>query len=132
MAKIKVVGTAVVIETTMKLEEIKKVLKYKPEALKVFDENEEIDFMVKVAEEGSAGSLNDYVAAFASTTTNADGRAQITLAMNVWEPGDLKEVIADEFGVALVKLGEIEKNFGTVVAQVTAEREAILENITIG
>lgn len=132
MAKIKVVGTAVVIETTMKLEEIKKVLKYKPEALKVFNEDDEIDFMVKVADEGSAGSLNNYVAAFANTTTNVDGKAQITLAMNVWGDSDLKELIADEFGIALVKLGEVEKTFAAVVAQVTAEREAILENITIG
>lgn len=132
MAKIKVLGTALVMESSMKIEDVKKVAKYAPETLKILDEDGDVEFMVKVASPGTAGSINDFVVAFADTTTSAEGKAQVTLAINVWDGTDLKEMIADEFGTALVKLQEIESKFPAIVAKVQADREAVLENITIG
>lgn len=130
MAKITVAGNAVVITSGVKLEDIKLVAKYRPDALTLKDEEtkEEI-FVVGVTGEKSSGTINQYGASVSGSTNNADGFATITvLVENV--KGDIKEFVADTIGGAFTKFNAVEEKLPAVVEEIKADRAAVINAIT--
>lgn len=129
MAKIKVLGQAVVVTSSIKLEDIKKVKKYRPDALilKGGEDGKEQIFALGVGE----GSVNKYGASFNRETRDNDKLATMTLTTS-YDGEDIQEHVADELGEALVKLRAIEEKFPAIIAEVDAERAAIMADITVG
>ena len=131
MAKVTAIGGAVVITSAVKAEDIEKVAKYRPEALKLYADGEngkEEVFRVGV---GSAGSLNKWGAEFNGVSLDGSGFATITLGHN-FSGEDVKEKIADYFGVSILNLNKVEAQIPAALQEIEAEKANIMANIQIG
>ena len=108
-AEAKVMGNACVITSTMKLEDLALVAKYRPDELKLYkDDNKEKGEIFAVAlTQTSAGSLNKFGAVFGPTTA-ADGSATITLLIDPDED-DVAKMLEDKIGAGLLYLDKIEE-----------------------
>lgn len=130
-AAIKVVGGVAVIESGAALETIKKVSKYRPNALKLFEgtgANKEEVFVVGAAKAG-LGAINQYGASFGTATT-ADGNATITIAIPEG-CDDPKGFVMDKVGVAILNLNKVEAQLAGAIDEIDTEMDAIEANITV-
>ena len=132
MAKIKVVGDVMVVESTQTLEDIKILEKYNPKALFLYEEDDDgkKQQVFRVASTAGKGCINQHGASFGSESHDGRGVATITMCL----PGDVedaKEYVADAVGVAIVKLNKVEEQFADALTKVEAEKAAVLENIEL-
>lgn len=128
MAKITVVGQAVVVTSAMKLEDIKKVAKYRPEALilKGGEDNKEDIFRLGVG----AGSINKFGASFDKETRDEEKLAVVTMT-TTYDGAEIKDFVADELGAAFISLGKLEAALPAVIEEIDREKAAIMESITL-
>ena len=128
MAKVKTMGQAVVVVSEVKLDDIKKIEKYRPEALilKGGEDGKEEIFRIGTG----AGKINTYGASFGEATRDDDKFATITMT-TTYNGDDIKGFIADELGAALTTLGKLEKTIPAVIAAINKEREDIMAGITV-
>ena len=128
MAKVVSVGQAVVITSEVKLEDIKKIQKYRPEALvlKGGEDNKEEIFRIGIGD----GKINTYGASFGEATRDDEKLATITMTTN-YNGDDIKGFIVDELGGALTNLGKLEKTLPAVLESIDKDRAAIMDGITI-
>ena len=132
MAKIVIAGEAVVITSAVKLEDYRKVAKYRPKALVLMggEDGKEPIFRVGVTN-GGAGTIGKYGAEFATATHDEQKLASITMVYTGKECEDIKETVADEIGPAVMLLNKLEATLPDVLAEIDAEKAQILENITV-
>lgn len=121
-----------VITSSKTLEEIKVLEKYNPKALSLYeaDDNGKLQEVFKVGSTDGEGSINQYGASFGSATHDENGFATITMSV----PKDVEDVVgyaADKVGAAVMKLNKVEEQFALAINVVNAERQAILQNITV-
>lgn len=128
MAKVKTMGQAIVVVSDVKLEDIKKIEKYRPDALvlKGGEDNKEEIFRIGTGN----GNINTYGASFCEETRDDDKKAVITMTTG-YKGDDIKGFIADELGVALTNLGKLEKTIPAVIEAIDKERAAIMDDITV-
>ena len=132
MAKILAVGKALVVTSTLKLDEIETVKKYRPDSLVLYEgegDKKEPVFAIGVAGGNGDGNINKFGASFDGK--NPEGYAQITMFMNIHEGENVKDVIADEIGVAILRLGELEEKLPAVIEEIKAEKAAIQATIEV-
>lgn len=129
MAKVVIVGDAMVIESSRTLEEIKMLEKYRPKSLVLFDEDGKTE-KFKVATTTGKGSICEFGASFASSTKNEAKKACITLEIPAGV-ADAKAYAEETVGVAILHLNKIERNFEGAIKEVSDEKKAISDNITI-
>lgn len=130
MAKITIAGDAIVITSSLKLEDIKTVQKYRPEALLLHDEDNEPVFCVGITD--GAGNITKYGAEFGRETRDDEKKATMTLIYTSDDEGiDIKEAVVDNIGAAILSLNKIEETVPAVLGEIKAEKERIMENITI-
>ena len=128
-AGITVAGQAVVITSSMTLDDIKTIGKYRPEKLQLKDaENKEVIFVISVSK--GKGSINKYGAEFDSTTYNRDGKAVITLDMPAVN-GSVEESVAEYVGAAILNLNKLEAQLPAVINEIVAEKAAIKASIRV-
>lgn len=130
-ASIKIAGSACVVESAAKLEDIKLLEKFRPNALKLFEgegSNKEVVFAVGSVKAGS-GSINAYGASFGTATT-ANGKATITMMVPEGTE-DPKAWAADKIGVAILQLGKVEQQFAAAIEDTKKEQAAVNECITV-
>lgn len=130
MAKITIAGEAVVITSAMKLEDIKNVKKYRPDALvlKGGEDGKEPIFRLGVC--SGAGNISKYGAEFGSETHDDEKKAVMTLICDCHD-GDIKEVVADTIGAYVLNLNKLEATLPGVLEEIAAEKEQILSNISV-
>lgn len=133
MAKLSILGNAVVITSAVKLEDIRTIEKYNPSALVL---TEKTDGGEKVPvfgiSTGSVGEINQYGATFADATRDDDKFAQITLCICASGiTGDVKEWAADKFGKAIMQLNKLEETIPAVLGKIKSDKAAVMENITV-
>lgn len=130
MAKITIAGDAVVITSAMKLEDIKTIKKYRPDALvlKGGEDGKEPIFCISVT--SGTGSINQYGAEFGAETHDDNKLAVITLICRHGE-GDIKEAVADTIGAYVMTLNKLEETLPAALEEIAAEKEQILANITV-
>ena len=128
-AKVNVVGDAMVVTSGAKLEDIKSIAKYRPEALilKGGKDNKEEIFRVGVTK--GAGSINQYGVSFGKESRGDEGFAQLTLLLP--DGKDAKEYISDTYGRALLNLEKLEGTFPGVLEEIGAEKARIEAVITV-
>lgn len=130
MAKITIAGDAIVITSSLKLEDIKTVEKYRPEALVLLDEDGEQVF--RVGTTTGAGNITKYGAEFGSETRDDEKKAIMTLVFTCNDKSmSIKEVVADKIGAYVLNLSKVEDNIPAVLGEIKAEKERIMESITI-
>jgi len=128
MSKIIITGSAIVLKSSLKLEDLKKLGKYRPDALTKKDDKGSLLFKVAVAEQGN-GSAFGKAAYFAPVTHDADGLATITLAIPE-DVKDVKEYAADLLGETFTNLQGMEESLAAASHEVDAAKAAMLEKIT--
>ena len=129
MARINVVGNAIVLSSELKLEDIKKAEKYRPDALVMKDEDGVEVFKVSV---GKYPSANEFGITFNGETHGDNGgNATCTWLVDDGIGEDTKETIADLYGSAMIQLGKFETTFPAALEEIKAEREAVLAQITL-
>lgn len=129
MAKVTVIGKALVLTSVLKLEDIETVKKYRPDSLTLYEgegDKKEPVFAIGVAK---TGTINKFGANFDGK--NSDGYAQLTMFVNLAEGDDIKDVIADQIGVALLNLSKLEQGIPVVVEEIATEKAAIQANIEV-
>ena len=128
MAKITIVGDAVVITSAAKLEDLELVQKYRPEALVLKDEEGNEVFAVGVG----GSSINNWGVEFNSATHDERKLATITGVIKGYDgEGDVRELVADEFGVVFANLNKIEETLPTVIREIKDQRTALIAGITV-
>lgn len=130
MAKITVVGNAIVITSVFSLEEIKTIEKYRPDDLVLKSEDGKEPIFRIGTKTTSGGNLNKYGAEFASDTQGDDAKAVITMFIT-GDNTNIKDKIVDELGQAIIKLNKLEAKLPNVLEEIQVERDKILENIEI-
>jgi len=118
MANIKIAGGAAVLVSTLKLEAIRLLERYRPNAL-VLREDDDVVFRVQ---SGNTGSVSQHGVCFATTTRNEAALAELTLSIPA-DVTDAKEFAMDKIGPALLQLNHVE-------AQAAAELAALNEDLT--
>lgn len=131
MAKITVTGSAVVITSAVKYEDIEKVQKYRPDALTLKNEEKEPVFRIGVTDRGPGG-IDKYGASFGGHTFDENRLATITLMTIGGDTAEeIKDAIADKYGAALLSINKIEATLPTVIDEINAERDLIRGAITV-
>ena len=131
MAKIIVAGEAVVITSSMKLTDLETIKKYNPKALVLMggEDGKEPVFCIGV-NRGKTGSINRFSVDFGAETRDDKKLATMTL-MTSGVTGDVKEFVADKYGAALMLLNKLEATLPAALEAIAADKNAILENITV-
>lgn len=131
MAKIIIAGEAVVVASTVKLEDYRKVAKYRPKALVLMGGEDGKEPVFRVGVTNGEGSISKYGVEFNGTTHDEDKFASITVVAPCAGNGDIKDAVADCIGPAVMQLNKIEAAVPDVLAEIDAEKAEIMENITI-
>lgn len=128
MAKITIAGQAVVVTSALTLEAIKKVKKYRPDALilKGGEDGKEPIFALGVGD----GGINKYGASF-NHETHDDAKLAVCTLTTTYEGDDIEDFIADEIGSAIINLNKLEAKLPQVIAEIDEEKETIKSNITV-
>lgn len=130
MSKISVIGNVAVITSTMKLEDLKTIKKYRPGALTLMggENNKEPIFCIDVGT--GHGDANGYGACFTERTRDEHQLACITVPLTGVE-GDIKEYLADRFGEAITNLNALEAVLPGVLEQVKTQKAAVMAAINV-
>lgn len=132
MAKLSILGNAVVVTSAMKLEDIRTIEKYNRDALILKEDVEGKKVPVFGVATGKTGEINQNGATFADETRDDDKFAQITLCTCAdGITGDVKEWAADKFGKAITRLNQLEATIPAVLEGIAADKAAVMANITV-
>lgn len=134
MAKIKVVGDAIVITSALKLEAIKRMEKYNPGSLEVKGGENGKEVVFKVGTTTGQGGVSKYGISFASATHDEEALACITMAVpaGLKTMEAIKEYIADDFAAALGYLATIEASAPAELEAIAASRQAVMDSVEVG
>lgn len=127
MAKIIVTGNAVSVVSTLKLDEVKLVQKYRPDALALREgEDKKIVFKIFVT---STGEMDATGISF--NAANSDGNAVMNEIFSNIPDSDIKDVIAEKYGVGILNLRKLEAILPQVISDIKSERTAIINTINV-
>lgn len=131
MSKVCIAGDALVVTSSMKMEDLKNIAKYRPAALTLMggEDNKEPVFKIFIKENGD-GSLNNKGVVFTGVTHDDDKFATATLCAR-GVTGTLNDWIADNFGAGIIALNKLEAQLPAVLAEIAAEKALVLESITV-
>lgn len=129
--KITVLGKAIVIKSAYTNEELATIGKYRNEKLTLWGGDDGKDALFTVGSGKGCGSLCKYGAVFGDDTgTGDDRKATITLTID-GEVADPKAYVEEHFGGMLRSLKAVEAQLNGVVAEITAEKQALMDSITV-
>ena len=130
MAKITIAGKAIVVTSAFKLEDIKEIEKYRPEALilKGGEDGKEPIFRVCTSK---TGNINQFGAEFDSETHDEDKKATITMIFRGCGEDDVKAAVMDTVGRYVLNLNKVEETLPAVLSEIKTEKETILSNIAV-
>lgn len=129
MAKIKVMGNALTLVSTLKTEDIAKVQRLEPEALKLFkvdpETNAKTEYFGITLTDGSS-CCSHFGVTFSST--NSEGYAYITIPITR-DQDTTEEEIAEEFMPILANLNDVEEIFNTKYEALKAKIDKTKEDV---
>ena len=131
MAKLTVAGQAVVVTSSIKLEDLRTIKKYRPDALTLYEgtgaEKEPV-FAIGIG--NGNGGINAYGVEFANETRDAEKKASLTVLIPE-EISDAKKYVSDKYGAAILKLNRLEETLSGALHEIAEEKAMIEENITV-
>lgn len=131
MSKVKIIGDAAVVTSTLKLEDIKLVKKHAPEALilKGGEKNEDIIFGLS-AKDNIEGTINEFSITFGKETRDEHKLAVLTI--NCGEaPEAIKEWFYDKYGNTIMNLNTLEGKLPAVIEGIKAKKQGFMNSIEI-
>ena len=120
-----------VITSSLKLEDIEKVEKFRPDSLilRGGEDGKEPVFRVGASKK-TGGAINKYGVTFASEAKDGSGLATLTLFLPKDIP-DVKESLVDTYGDVFDNLAVLEEKMPDIIKDIDARREAIMNEITL-
>ena len=128
MASIKIAGQAIVVTSSMALEDLKTIKQFRPDALilRGGEDGKEPIFALSVGE----GSINKVGASFNQATR--DDAKLATLTMTTTYTGeDMVGFVSDTLGSASINLNKREETLPAVLEEIEEEKARIAANITV-
>lgn len=122
--KTKILGKSVTVTSDIKMEELKELQKFNPEALLKKDKDGNVIYAIGV---GTA-SISPYGASF--DDKNAEGFAQLSFPINCKDE-DKEKFVKDTFGNSIFNLMEMEETVIASLATLSSKITAIKEAITV-
>lgn len=129
-AKAVISGSACVVTSTVKREDLETIKKYRPNALTAYEgegDKREPVFAVNVCD--GPGSINTYGATFGKAT-DSEGHATITILLDP-NIGDPAAVIEEKIGMAMLQLSKLESGVEQILGDIKKEREEIRGHIQV-
>ena len=130
MSKITIAGDAVVITSSMKLEDIKTIEKYRPKALVLMGGEDGKDPVFAIDTTEGTGSISEYGASFGRESHDDEKLATITMCLGT-DASDVKDWVADKIGGAIISLNKLEEQLPAVLAEIAEEKARVMESITV-
>lgn len=127
MAQIKVAGNIYVVESKFTKKELETVQKYRPNLLKLFDEDKRPVFAVGFGDRAEIGALG---VQFNEVTRGEKPVACLTMPLPKGE-GTAKDLVVEAVGVAILHLNEVEENIAVALEEIKAEKEAVAETVAV-
>lgn len=127
MAIIKVAGNVYVIESSFTKSELETVNKYRPNLLRLFDEEKRPIFAVAY---GNCAEVSAFGIQFNDETRGENPVACLTMPLPKGA-GAAKDIVLEAVGVAILRLNEVEENIAVALEEIKAEKAAIAESITV-
>lgn len=130
MAKIVIAGDAIVITSSMKLEDIQTIQKYRPKELTLWggENGKEPIFAIGITDD--AGNINEFGASFGRESHDDEKLATITMVAG-GVVGDVKEWVADRIGGAIINLNKLEEKLPVVLEEISHQKAEVMSNITV-
>lgn len=128
MAKITITGQAVVVTSSLALKDIEAVKKYRPDELilKGGEDGKEPIFVL----DAGGDSINKYGASFNKETRDDEKKATLTM-LTTYKGDNIKEVVADELGSAIINLNKLEEKLPKVINEIKVETESVMSDISV-
>ena len=120
-------GSACVITSNMTAEQIKRYAKFHPEALTMYDEDDEPVYAIAYDEKGP-GSIDNNGAIFGAAT-DANGHATITVLLDPTTE-DVETKVFEELGRALLNLNDLEDQLLEGISKLDEEEAEIRAKIS--
>lgn len=128
--RITLIGGALVITSSLKVEDIQNLKKYSPETLKIKDEEGNDVFAVAYNEDNP--SINNKGIVFGGTSAAGDGFATLTISVTVEDgEGDIKDAVADLIAIPATYLQQVETAAPVALAEVAEKRTALKNSIQV-
>lgn len=123
MAKVKMITNEAYVFAEVSIDDIRKVSKFKPDALTIKDEKGESVFAVGAA---PLGAVNKYGVSF----TNEDaGKAYFKVAIFSEDPEERKTVFSEEYAAILKNLSIVETQIKTALIEIERDIEEFKSQI---
>jgi hypothetical protein len=130
MAQIKIFGDSFVVTSRLKVEDIQKLKTFKPESLKLIDEETKDELYAVNYKAGSEGSFSKYGASFNSQ--NEAGNATLTVAIPAGKNNAEKvDYVKNTYGQSLLKLKELEDQLEAAAVILGDEMNAVEASIEV-
>lgn len=122
-----VAGAACVITSSMTLDDLKLIKKYRPKALTAYENDDKKEIAFRIMLENTAkGDVGASAIAF-SNVVSSENKATVTIDV----ADKNMEAIEDKIGAALLKLSKMEEGFAAVLEEIKQEQAKVREHITI-
>jgi hypothetical protein len=132
MAKITIAGDAIVVTSSLKLEDIKTVGKYRPAALKLMGGKDKDEPIFAIGTTTGVGNINGIGVSFGGETHDDDKLATVTLYLDGdGTQQDIKDMISDKLGGAITLLNKLEAEIPAVLEEIAEEKATVLSSITV-
>lgn len=131
MAKVLIAGDAVVVKSSMKLEDIKTIAKYRPNELILKGGEDGKEPVFAIGTTTGCGSINEIGASFGRESNDEHKLAIITMCTGEEVTGDIKNWVADHIGGALIKLNKLEEKLPAVLKEIAEEKATVMGNISV-
>lgn len=130
--KITITANTYSITSDIKVEDIKLLEKYNPNALKLFKEDGEERFRISY-NPNVKSCISTFGITFGAKTLNGDAKAAITgtLPNEITAEAAAKEYVAEQLGSAFKDLKELEEKIPEAVATIKENKKTIIDAITI-
>ena len=129
MAQVKIIGDQCIVISAVKKEELEKLARYKPEALKLTQKDEEGNtneqFRIAI---GNTPSVSNHGIVFSSRNQN-----DYAIAAQSVNPGDqdIQDYVLDKFGYGLLSLNKLESELDSALQNLATDFNTMRESISI-
>ena len=130
MAKFIIAGSAIVLKSAVKFEDLKTVEKYDKQALSIVDADSK-ETLFAVGTTTGKGNINQYGVSFDAESRDDEKLACLTLEAPAGNIDNLKEWIADKVGPAFDYLEKIEKTIPETLNAIKESRKKITDAIEV-
>lgn len=133
MSKIIIAGTTITVKSNIKMDDMKKIAAYRPNALKLFDTDEDGHkipvFSVGVTRPGM-GCISDFGVCFGNTTFDDDKTCCVTIGIPEGTE-DVRKFVSEKIGMSIVMLDKVEAQITPALEEIAIDEATVAEHIVI-